>query len=71
MEKNITYHMRINAVKMNYTIKRNCIFKFIQSRKEDIIHMSVSEAAEACKVSKAAMVRYAQKLGYKGYHNEN
>jgi RpiR family carbohydrate utilization transcriptional regulator len=68
MEKNITYHMRINAVKNELHNKNEIrIFKFIQSRKEDIIHMSVSEAAEACKVSKAAMVRYAQKLGYKGY----
>lgn len=68
MEKNITYHMRINAIKNELHNKNEIrIFKFIQSRKEDIIHMSVSEAAEACKVSKAAMVRYAQKLGYKGY----
>ncbi|MEQ2579714.1 MurR/RpiR family transcriptional regulator [Hominiventricola aquisgranensis] len=43
------------------------ISRYIEENPKEIIHMTVAEASEACGVSEAAMVRYSQKLGYKGY----
>ncbi len=68
MNANGSYQTRLLGV-MRSLKKENekKICEFIDKNKKDIIHMSINEAAEACQVSCAALVRFAQKLGYKGY----
>ncbi len=65
---NAGYLARFQSVKANLTKKNERkIYEFIEKSGKEIIHMSIDEAAEACQVSKASIVRFAQKLGYKGY----
>lgn len=67
-ENNAGYQIRIQSVLSSMKKKNERrIYEFIEQNKKEIIHMSIDEAAEACQVSKAAIVRFAQKLGYKGY----
>lgn len=67
-QSNAGYQARLQGVKAGLTKKNEKkIYEFIETSRKEIIHMSIDEAAEACQVSKAAIVRFAQKLGYKGY----
>lgn len=64
----VSYHIRAQAALGSlHNENDKKIYAFINDHAKDIIHMAVAEAAEACGVSNAALVRYAQKLGYKGY----
>lgn len=63
-----SYQLRVQSMLPSITKKNEIkIHDFIEKNRKEIIHMAVADAAEACGVSEAAMVRYAQKLGYKGY----
>lgn len=65
---NAGYQARVRGVRSGITkTNEKKIYEFIEENRKEIIHMSIDEAAEACQVSKAAIVRFAQKLGYKGY----
>lgn len=63
-----SYKMRVQSMLPEMKKKNDeKISRYIELNSKEIIHMTVAEAAEACEVSEAAMVRYSQKLGYKGY----
>ena len=65
---NTSYQLRVQSILPSINKKNEMkIYEFIEINRKEIIHMSVADAAEACGVSEAAIVRYAQKLGYKGY----
>lgn len=65
---NTSYQLRVQSILSTITKKNEKkIYEFIENNRRDIIHMSVADAAEYCGVSEPAIVRYAQKLGYKGY----
>jgi RpiR family carbohydrate utilization transcriptional regulator len=65
---NASYQVRIRGVLSSITKENEKkIYEFIEKNKKEIIHMSIDEAAETCGVSKVSIVRFAQKLGYKGY----
>lgn len=65
---NTSYQLRVQSVLPDISKKNEKkIYDFIETNPREIIHMSVADAAETCGVSEAAIVRYAQKLGYKGY----
>ena len=49
------------------TAKEKELSDFILKHSQEFIHMSIAEAAEACDVSEATLVRFSQKLGYKGF----
>ena len=65
---NTSYQLRVQSILPSINKKNEMkIYEFIEINRKEIIHMSVADSAEACGVSEAAIVRYAQKLGYKGY----
>lgn len=64
---NTGYQLRVQSILAEITKNEKKIYEFIENNRRDIIHMSVADAAEACEVSEPTIVRYAQKLGYKGY----
>lgn len=67
-ENNASYQLRLQSVLPSIRKKNEIkIYEFIEQNRKEIIHMTVADAAEACDVSEASVVRYAQKLGYKGY----
>lgn len=45
--------------------KETC--EYLKDNAQDVIHMTISDLAECCTTSEAAIVRLSQKLGYKGY----
>lgn len=45
--------------------KQTC--EYLKDNSQDVIHMTISDLAECCTTSEAAIVRLSQKLGYKGF----
>lgn len=45
--------------------KQTC--EYLKENAQDVIHMTISDLAECCTTSEAAIVRLSQKLGYKGF----
>lgn len=60
-----TFLQQLNSVKL--TAKEKRLSEYIIEHSQEIILMSISEAAEACGVSEATLVRFSKKLGYKGF----
>lgn len=58
---------RERAERVHLTTKDKVVYDFILANEAEMIHMSISEVAERCKVSEATLVRISQKLGYKGF----
>lgn len=56
---------QLNTVKQ--TAKEIELSEYILKHSQEFIHMSIAEAAEACNVSEATLVRFSKKLGYKGF----
>jgi RpiR family transcriptional regulator, carbohydrate utilization regulator len=63
----ISFSIRLAREQNNLSKKEKVICTYIQENSRDVIHMSISELAERCKASEAAIVRVSQKLGYKGF----
>ncbi len=63
----ISFSIRLVREQNNLSKKEKVICTYIQENSRDVIHMSISELAERCKASEAAIVRVSQKLGYKGF----
>ena len=60
-----TFRERAALVKLTVTDKT--VYDYIMSHGAEMIHMTISEAAERCSVSEATLVRISKKLGYKGF----
>lgn len=56
---------QLNSVEQ--TTKEIELSEYIIKNSQKFIHMSIAEAAEACGVSEATLVRFSKKLGYKGF----
>jgi DNA-binding MurR/RpiR family transcriptional regulator len=61
------YVSRLTNIERFFKSNEKKIHEFISGNSADIIHMSITEAAERSGVSEAALVRFAKKLGYKGF----
>lgn len=49
------------------TEREQAVCDYIAAHGRQIIHMSITEVAEQCKISEASLVRLSKKLGYKGF----
>ena len=43
------------------------VASYILEHPEDVIHLSVTELSKRCGVSDAAIIKFCQRIGYKGY----
>lgn len=62
---NRTFGRQIQALKLS--AKESELCEYIMKNSNEFIHMAIAEAAEACGVSEATLVRFSKKLGYKGF----
>ena len=62
---NKTFGRQIQTVKLS--AKESELCEYIAKNSREFIHMAIAEAAEACGVSEATLVRFSKKLGYKGF----
>ena len=58
---------RINAHLQDLSDTDKCIWRYIESHREEVRRASIHELARACAVSSASIVRFAQKLGFDGF----
>ncbi len=58
---------RERAALVTLTAKDRAVYDYIINHETEMIHMTISEAAEHCGVSEATLVRVSKKLGYKGF----
>lgn len=58
---------RINAHLQELSDTDKCIWRYIESHREEVRRASIHELARACAVSSASVVRFAQKLGFDGF----
>ena len=58
---------RINAHLQELSDTDKCIWRYIESHREEGRRTSIHELARACAVSSASIVRFAQKLGFDGF----
>ena len=58
---------RINAHLRDLSDADKCIWRWIDSNRTAASRISIHELARACAVSSAAVVRFAQKLGFDGF----
>lgn len=60
-----SFFHQLNSVKQ--TAKELELSDYIIKHSQEFIHMSIAEAADACGVSEATLVRFSKKMGYKGF----
>ena len=60
-----TFVHQLHLVKQ--TAKEQELSDYILKHAREFVHMSIAEAADACGVSEATLVRFSKKLGYKGF----
>jgi RpiR family transcriptional regulator, carbohydrate utilization regulator len=65
--ENITFSQRFVRENKWLSPKEQFICEYLKENSQDVIHMSITELADCCSASEAAIVRVAKKLGYKGY----
>lgn len=68
-KKRINYSLRINRIYDDLKPKEQLLCNYIREHDHDIIHMSITELSEQCNISEASLVRFARKLGYKGFQS--
>lgn len=61
------YMLRVTKVESLFKNNEKKIHEYISRNCADIIHLSITDLAERSDVSEAALVRFAKKLGYKGF----
>lgn len=59
----------IETLHGTFTKSEQKIKHYLRTNLVDIIHLSVTEFAENVSISETTIVRFCQKLGYKGYHD--
>ncbi|OXS74198.1 MurR/RpiR family transcriptional regulator [Domibacillus enclensis] len=73
MELNVNsnpgFFTRLNAMKHKLRDSEKKIADFIQSNREEIIHLSITEVAERSGTSESSVVRLCKRLGYKGFQD--
>ena len=57
----------VNAHRENLNPTDMSIWKFIFNHKKKSAQMTIHELAKSCAVSSATLVRFAQKLGFRGF----
>ena len=63
----INFNTRVKREHTKLSKNEKIICKYVTDHSKNVIHMAISELAESCHVSEAAIVRLSKKLGYKGY----
>ncbi|MFV0255628.1 MAG: MurR/RpiR family transcriptional regulator [Erysipelotrichaceae bacterium] len=58
---------RLENFKSKYTNVDLIIYTFIKKRPSEVMHLSIGVIAKRTKTSKAAIIRFCQKIGYKGF----
>ena len=65
--ENITFTQKFAREIKWLSKKEQSICEYLRDNSTDVIHMSITELADCCTASEAAIVRVAKKLGFKGY----
>src|SRR6516162_9112635 len=60
-------HARIRAEVPDLPPKARQIARLVVERSENVIHMSITEVAEACQVSEGSIVSFCQRFGARGF----
>lgn len=58
---------KIKLASQNFTKTDDMIYEFITTHTYDVVHCNILEIAKAAKVSKSALLRFTQKIGYSGF----
>ncbi|MGP1419501.1 MAG: MurR/RpiR family transcriptional regulator [Sphaerochaetaceae bacterium] len=66
-EQQISFSKRQERENNRLSAKEKQICEYLSQNSSDVIHMSITELSDKCSTSEAALVRLAQKLGYKGF----
>jgi len=68
-ETNTSRSLRLQSVYSCLGTAEKRIADFLRENPKEIIHLSITELAERSNVSEATVVRFARKLGFKGYQD--
>ena len=59
--------LRIKSAAEMFKPAERCVAEFVLANAEQVMHMSVSEAARDIEVGESTVIRFCRALGYKGY----
>jgi RpiR family carbohydrate utilization transcriptional regulator len=63
------FMMHLNSVSSKLSVAEKKAAEYIQSNKEEIIHLSIAEVADRSRTSEASVIRLCKRLGYKGFQH--
>ena len=58
---------KIKLASQHFTKTDETIYEFITTHTYEVVHCNILEIAKAAKVSKSALLRFTQKIGYSGF----